>query len=88
VAAAFRAAGAVSPATARPLNELPPFDAGYLATLIDRGVVREGPEGRFYHYAHTGRPRRALVLRALLYVVGILGLPIVCTQFSGAGRTP
>jgi hypothetical protein len=54
---AAEALGATAPARARELAELPRLAARDLDDLVDRGLVREAAEGRFYVY----RPRRASV---------------------------
>ena len=47
---AFRDAGAVSPAGARPLAAIPGVDAAAVVALAARGVVREAEPGRYYLY--------------------------------------
>ena len=57
--AGVRRLGARSPATARPVAELPRLRASRFSALLDLGVLREGPAGRFYHYEDsrfTGLP--------------------------------
>ena len=71
---AFRDAGAVSPATARPLAELPRIDDAVLQALVVRGQVREGAPGTFYAFAQLPRasPAARWGARILFWVVIVL----------------
>ncbi len=68
VVAAFRQAGATSPAAARPLRDLPPLDEHVFEQCLDAGVVREGAPGTFYVYVS---PRRDASARLALVVVAV-----------------
>jgi hypothetical protein len=83
---AFRAAGALSPADARPLTAIPGLDPVSVVTLAARGVVREAEPGRFFLYADTEHERRSLGLTAVLIgaasIAAVFGLPLLAWYFS------
>jgi hypothetical protein len=86
VLAAFRAMGALDPASARPRSDFAGVDDAAFQRLLNRGVIREGAPGTFYHFAPVGSGSR-LVRTASFWVLVIL-LPLVIIQFcSGAPRT-
>lgn len=81
---AFRDAGAVSPATARPLAELPRIDAAILEALVRRGHVREGAPGTFYAFAPPARGGAAARWAArLLFWAVIALLPWLMLRVQG-----
>jgi hypothetical protein len=83
---AFRAAGAVSPAGARPLAALPALPPGALDQLLARGRVREGAPGTYYLYeaaAGEGLGGRRLLL-TLAFWAAVVALPFLLLQFTGA----
>ena len=78
--AGFRAAGAVSPARARPRKDLTLVDdAGAFDSLLSRGVIREGAPGTFYLY----EPRAVPVRWAprLLFWIALILIPVGIIQF-------
>ena len=75
VLAAFRQAGACSPATAVPRTQLPPLDEAVLETLIVRGRVREGAPGTFYEYVAPQADRRTRATRVVLFSVVVVAIP-------------
>jgi hypothetical protein len=81
VARAFREAGAVSPADARPLAAIPDLDPAAVVTLAARGVVREGAPGRFFLHTGTEHARRERRLTAVLIGAAsgatVVGLPLL-----------
>jgi len=76
--AAFRALGAVTPATARQGKDLPTETASF-NNLLRRGIIREGAPGMFYLY----EPQRApgYLVRRLLFWIVVIFAPIVIIQF-------
>jgi hypothetical protein len=81
--AAFRALGAVTPATARPGKDLP-LETAAFQNLLHRGVIREGATGTFYLY----EPPRAsgFWIRQLVFWIVIVIVPVAIIQFCS--RTP
>ncbi|MEO8911251.1 MAG: hypothetical protein ABI408_13640 [Gemmatimonadaceae bacterium] len=75
---AFRALGAVSPATARPARDLP-LDDPYFATLLRQGAIREGAPGNFYLYEPPSGPSRWPQL--ILFWLVVIILPVAIIQF-------
>jgi hypothetical protein len=69
--------GAVSPATARPLGDVPGLDAAAVVPLVARRIVREASPGRYYLYAGTEHARRRTVVLAVLIVILLLIPPIL-----------
>jgi hypothetical protein len=87
VLGAFSAARADAPARAVPLAALPPLDADVLATLLDRGAVREGAPGTFYRYV-SARPARQtppLVLLVAGLVVLVAGIVLLGSVLYSGG---
>lgn len=80
-AQAFRAAGAVSPATARTLAEIPEVEAATIVGLAARGIVREAQPGRYYLHAGTVHARRQRLLTTIVIVASgaamLVGLPLL-----------
>jgi hypothetical protein len=76
--AAFRALGAVSPATARPGKELP-VETAYFKNLLRRGAIREGAPGTFYLYEPEPVSRRWG--RQVLFWILIVVVPVAIIQF-------
>ena len=74
VARAFQLAGALSPADARPLGDIPGVEPTTVVALVARGVVREGSPGRYYLHRGGVHERRQARLRAVLLVAGSVGL--------------
>jgi hypothetical protein len=81
--AAFRALGAVTPATARPGKDLP-LETASFKNLLHRGVIREGAPGTFYLY----EPRRApgLWIRQVVFWIVVVILPVAIIQFCSGSR--
>jgi hypothetical protein len=80
----FRAAGAISPASARVGKDLPPFDADTFDRLLHRGVLREGAPGSFYLYENR-RPRSASgLLRTLLFWILVVLIPVALMKWSAS----
>jgi len=81
VVLAFRAAGALSPADARSLDDMPGIDPRAVLALAARGVVREAEPGRYYLFNDTEHARRQRLLTGILTGVGIVavtvGIPLV-----------
>lgn len=69
----FRAVGAVSPHTARGLEDIGLFSERALARLRERAVIREAEPGRFYLdeevWSAMRRQRRRMALVVLLLVL-------------------
>ena len=82
--AAFRALGAVSPATARTGKDLP-LETVAFKNLLHRGVIREGAPGTFYLYDPPPRARGGWV-RQLLFWIVIVIFPVAFIQFCGKSR--
>ena len=81
--AAFRALGAVTPATARPGKDLPTETAAF-TNLVRRGIIREGAPGTYYLY----EPQRTPGLwarRALVWIVVIFA-PVAFIQFCSGSH--
>lgn len=80
----MRALGAVSPATARPLRELPDAVRARLDRLVYSGLIREGAPGTYYLFDVPRLPvPRSQVLRAVLFWFLVIIIPILVIQFSG-----
>ena len=83
---AFRDAGAVSPADARPLAAIPGVDPTAVIALAARGVVREAEPGRYYLHAGTTHERRQRLLTAVLIAAGsgavLVGLPLLAWHLT------
>ena len=81
VAHAFRAVGALSPAAARPLAEIPGVEAAAVVALAARGVVRESQPGCYYLHSHTVHERRQRLLTTIVIVASsaalLVGLPLL-----------
>jgi hypothetical protein len=81
VARAFRAVGALSPAEARPLAEIPGVEAAAVVALAARGVVREAQPGRYYLHPDTVHAQRQRLLTAIVIVASsaaaLVGLPLL-----------
>jgi hypothetical protein len=81
IARAFQAAGAVSPAAARPLDAIPGAEASAVIALAARGVVREAAPGRYYLYQGTVHERRPRLVTAVLIGASggamLVGLPLL-----------
>ena len=82
---AFEDAGAVSPATARPLAEVVGADPAAVVALAARRVVREAAPGRYYLHAGTEHARRRALVTAVLIALLVL-LPALLVQFAAHGR--
>lgn len=86
LAQAFHAAGALSPAAARALQEIPGVDAAAVVTLAARGIVREAAPGRYYWYPGGVHERRQRVLTTILIAgscgLVLVGLPLVAWFLS------
>jgi hypothetical protein len=65
----LRKRGAVSPETAQPLDDLRGGDEMRLRRLVDQGVVRATPDGRYYYDAAG---QRALLRARLPLLIGLL----------------
>jgi hypothetical protein len=76
--AAFRAFGAVTPATARPGKDLP-LETVSFKNLLHRGVIREGAPGTFYLYEH--QRASGFWIRQVLFWIVIVILPVAIIQF-------
>jgi hypothetical protein len=78
---AFQAVGALSPAAARPLGEIPGVDAAAVVALAARGVVREAQPGRYYLYPGTVHEQRQRLLSTVTIVASsaavLVGLPLL-----------
>jgi len=81
--AAFRAMGAVSPATARAGNDLVVPKAAF-DSLLRKGAIREGAPGTYYLYQHQAAPRQ-LAQKLLFWTVVIL-LPIGIIELCSGAR--
>lgn len=81
VAQAFRTIGAVSPATARSLAEIPGIEAAAVVTLAARGIVREAQPGRYYLHSGTVHAQRQRLVTAIVIVASsaavLVGLPLL-----------
>jgi hypothetical protein len=78
VRAAFRAIGAVSPATAKPRSELTAADGKAFDVLLRFGIVREGAPGTFYLYEPPRRP--GYWVRQILFWFIVIILPVAIIQ--------
>ena len=76
---AFRAVGAVSPDTSRSEADFPVFDPRTLRQLVEAGKLNEPSPGRFYIAPIRRTPQG--VLRAMLFWVLVLLIPILCIKF-------
>lgn len=80
LARAFRAAGALSPATARALHEIPGVDATAVIHLAARGTIREAAPGRYFWYPGGVHEQRQKLLTAVLIAascaMALVGLPL------------
>ena len=81
VTRAFEDAGAVSPAAARPLAEIPGADLATVVALTARRLVREGGPGRYYLHTGAVHARRRALVTAVVVLVLLL-LPVLLVQFT------
>jgi hypothetical protein len=84
VTRAFEDAGAVSPATARPLAEVVGADPAAVVPLVARRVIREAGPGRYYLHAGTEHARRRALVTAVLVFLLLL-LPALLAQLAVRG---
>lgn len=77
VAQAFRAAGAVSLAAARPLDAMPGIDPRAVLALSTRGVMREAELGRSHLFTVTEHQRRHRLGPGAGIVAATVGFPLV-----------
>lgn len=89
----MRAQNALSPATARSLNDLQVNDKRTLGRLRTEGVIREASPGVYYLdeeiwlVRDSKRRKRALIVIAVLAVIFIvLVVPILLMNYSGSGN--
>ena len=82
VVRAFEDAGALSPATARPLDEIAHGDWASVVALVARRVVREGAPGRYYLHAGTAHARRSRLVTALAVLAVLALLPVLLLQIT------
>ena len=86
---AMREVGAVSPATARPVGLLPDEVRMDLERLLQSGLIREGAPGSFYLFAPATPPRTAArIVKAVLFWLLVIILPVVILQLSNTRSTP
>ncbi|HUQ99864.1 MAG TPA: hypothetical protein VM166_10440 [Gemmatimonadaceae bacterium] len=78
VRAAFRAIGAVSPATAKPRSDLTRSDEAAFDALLRYGIVREGAPGTFYLYEPPRRP--GYLVRLVIFWLIVVILPVAIIQ--------
>jgi len=89
IIAQLRGADAVSPASARSLSDLRCKPDVSWQSLVDEGLVREGPPGMFYLYERTtpqgvaSGPRWKRFAKTFAFWILILLLPIIIIQFTG-----
>lgn len=74
----------MSPSTAIPREQLPePVRLG-LPQYVFSGVVREGAPGTFYYFEQKPLlPTRSQVVRAVLFWLVIIIIPVIIIQLSG-----
>lgn len=82
----LRSAGAISPATARPVADLHVTTDDTWRRLVSEGRIREGPPGHFYLF-ERGRPStRQRVVKMVVFCLIILLIPIVLVLATRNGR--
>ena len=81
--AAFRALGALTPATARPAKDLPTETASF-NNLLRRGVIREGAPGTFYLYESRRGP--GYVVSRLVFWIVLILTPVAIIQFCSGSH--
>jgi hypothetical protein len=74
---AFEDAGAISPATARPLAELTGVDPTAAVALAARGIIREAVPGRYHLFAGTVHARRRRLVIGAVVLLAIVIPPII-----------
>ncbi len=79
---AFRSAGAVSPAAARPLAALPPLPTDALDRCLESGRVREGTPGTFCLYERQRGTARKRLLALLGFWLIVILVPILVIQLT------
>jgi hypothetical protein len=74
----LEAAGAITPATARPFAELDVAGDKTWTQLVREGRIREGPPGYFYVFegARRSSPREKRIKQIVFYAL-IVAIPIV-----------
>jgi hypothetical protein len=80
----MHAAGATSPSTAIPREQLPDAVRQGLAQYVFSGVVREGAPDTFYYFEQKPPlPTRSQVVRAVLFWLVVIIIPVIIIQLSG-----
>jgi hypothetical protein len=83
---ALRSRGAVSPASARPLNELGVTADAAWRRLVIEGRIREGPPGDFYLFEPPRPSTRERVVKMVVFYLLIVLIPIVLFLASANRR--
>ena len=84
----LRSAGAVSPSSARSMSDLRCKTDASWQSLVDEGLVREGPPGTFYLYERpalagaASGPQWKRLAKIFVFWIFILLLPIILIQFG------
>lgn len=91
---ALETAGANKLAYAKPIDTMPPLSVRELQALVDAGVVREAAANGYYLYprqvltaeplptVRVPRPSGPRLIKALVFWIAILLIPILLIQFS------
>ena len=80
----MRGVGAISPATARKVSQLPERVREHLEYYVSRGVVREGAPGTFYLFVAPQRPPltpRRVALAVVFWLI-VISLPLLILWLS------
>ena len=77
IAKAFRIAGALAPERAKSLAQLGLTEDRFVRRLVDRRIIREVRNGKFYLDEDAFREYRAMVLRLVLVPVIIISLALM-----------
>jgi hypothetical protein len=86
---AMREVGAISPATARPLELLPDDVRIQLDRLVQSGLVREGAPGTYYLFQPESPPWTAgRIVKAAVFWFLVVIIPVVILQISNSLPAP
>ncbi|HVX40036.1 MAG TPA: hypothetical protein VHB25_10720 [Gemmatimonadaceae bacterium] len=84
--ATLRSQGALSPATAKSLDELHITPDQAWTHLIIHGRVREGPTGRFYLFEPPRASPRERALKMIVFYVLIILIPLALVLLTDSGH--
>jgi hypothetical protein len=82
VVTALRVAGALSPASARPFEDLHVQPDETWNRLVSEGRIREGPPSHFYLYDAQQKHQRQRRLKMVVFYLLMILIPVVLFLFT------